>query len=228
MFITKQNDELADAQHAAGQAVRDQLNKYIDLLPANRHAEARAITAALTEAESTARTTAAAIHAAKNNLDIHPDGRRARADQALEEGSAKVRRLYSDARARAQVLSAALEGEALAPPEGAADAALARQDAALILGMAKNPTEALHTLATDTDLGIVALVAGPWGERYLAAAGVQDRADVMHTVRTRALTTIAESGNSTPRARAAKARLEGGVLDAAIAGSESLATAALN
>lgn len=227
MMNTRDNDPLPAAQQEALRAVHNEINDYVNLLPTNRHAEVRAITADLAEANAVAQTAAQTVHAALNDLDIHPDGRRARAEQARQDGRAKVSDLHSAARARAQVLTAALEGEALAPPEGAADAALARQDAALVLGISDNPEKALHALAKDPDLGIATLVAGPWGSRYLAAAGIPDAADVMRSVRHAALTTIAAKGGTDNRVKAARARLESNTIDTVIAGYESVTSALL-
>lgn len=223
MTITER-DPFTDARAAAATEATQKLEEFAGGLPANRRAEHQAIAAALTKAQVAATTARNAHDQALENLDLHPDGRRARAAQARQDGTAKVAEHYQDARARAHVLHAALIDDALRQPPGAAEAALARQDAALILSLATDKAKALHDLATDPDVAVATLATGPWGRRYLTAAGhpAEDIDNTMEVARDSALTAIADRGDDA-RARAARSALGINALQVAITSHEALA-----
>lgn len=216
-------DELEDAQQEAIAAVKTEVESFLETVPTKNRGDVTAIANSLDQAVTIAKQSAREIEAAQNNLDIHPDGRKARANTARVEGQEQLQGIYSAARIRAEVLSATLEGEALTPPQGAAEAALARQDAALALGIAKDPVKALGALAKDPDLGVAALVAGTWGRRYLTALGAEDIPTTMDMVRRTALENIATNGEATnTRTQAAQARLDMARLNTVITGYETL------
>jgi hypothetical protein len=133
---------------------------------------------------------------------IHPDGRKRIARETIDAATADSTERQDQADGALQVLEAQLESEAIGTPDRKREQ-LARDEAAMLLDRADNPVDAMIRLASDPDPDLRAVVAGPWGRRYLEATGTKDAAKLhAGNVRPQAIQTAATHG-VTPQARAA-------------------------
>lgn len=199
-----ERDEQTEADVLALRAIKDRTSEAVAEVRGDLRADAVVLASAVHTVASRALQgrEQAAAHLA--NLDLHPDGRKARAEAEVAQAEADLSEAAERLAATRDVLAAQLEVRAL-PQEPRADrASLIRQDALTILGMHKKKGDALQALASDSDPAIRALVAGPWGRRYAQAAGVDDV--TMSLVRDKALeVTAAGHDELAAAARAARA-----------------------
>jgi hypothetical protein len=135
---------------------------------------------------------------------IAPDGRKRLAKEAIDNATNEAAERQSETTGALQVLEAQLESEAIGTPERRREQ-LARDEAAMLIDRADNPVDAMIRLATDPDPDLRAVVAGPWGRRYLESTGTKDAAQLhAGNVRPKAIGAAIRHG-ATPESRAAAA-----------------------
>lgn len=172
---------------------------------------------------ATATGAVARAKAHRANLDIHPDGRAARAQAELDAADAALNETARVIDVRVKVLEASLLVEAFPAVTDPVAVVTARMDAQAILDGAENKVQALHALAVDDDTDIVDLVVGQWGRRYARAHGIDDQQ--FEAMRTIALGKQAEGTDY--RAQVARAALSMSNLRAAAGAAGVLARSVL-
>ncbi len=143
---------------------------------------------------------------AMNNLDIHPDGRKARAGQAFSEAQATAAEHLDRADAALSIAAATLTIDAL-PKMPKGEDANARADVQMALrGSTKDLANKVRELAQGDD-GVAALVTDPtFMRRYLMGRGVDSReADTLVNLAREHALAAAASGNNERRKAAAQA-----------------------
>lgn len=111
----------------------------------------------------------AKAQAVRENLDLHPDGRAARANEALAEAEAAIGETAASLEGLSVVAAASMTAAALTVKQPA-KASTAAETA---LRLAADPRKTFEAMATgDEDDDVVALLASPWGRRVGQAIGV--------------------------------------------------------
>lgn len=106
------------------------------------------------------------------NLDLHPDGRKARSTEALEQGEQAIGSETARLLALATVTSARFTEAALKVK----DRERAALDAESALRVAKDPAGMFQHMAQhDENDDVVALLAGEWGRRTAHALGIDPK-----------------------------------------------------
>lgn len=216
---TTQRDTVAEAVVTATNAIHEKAKEAVAGIRGDLAADATALLTGVQSLAQKAQNAAEEAAAHRANLDLHPDGRQARAAERIAQAEAELTQAADQLAARRDVLVAQLTHKAL-HVEAKPDAqALTRQDALMVLSMSDDKANALRSLASDPDPAIRGLVAGQWGERYARAAGVRDVPNLMTLVRHDALATAA-AGHG-PTAEAARAAMTVGSMPVEVAANNA-------
>jgi hypothetical protein len=154
---------------------------------------------------------------------MYPEGRQEKARGTIEQTDAAITETSRILKMQARTLSLILAADALDEPKGEANARI-KGDVEAALRLAPDPAATLRALATDVNVDVAALVAGPWGQRLASSLGMSQ--EDVDGIRKKALDHLETKGGK--RGEAARAaRLVGG-LPSAIGATEGLARSALN
>lgn len=204
-------------------AIRTELAGLVTEIPAGAEREtaseiASYITALVPAAQGA--VTRAAAH--RENRDIHPDGRAARAEAELLTTGAAIEETRRRLEPMITVVEAQLTVRALPQPTGQ-ERETATAEASAVLSASANKAHALERLGKDDDPAIRSLVAGPWGARMAEAHGIAPEA--LTAARAHALEREGQGAGA--RAGYARAAARTGLLRSTLGGASSLARSVL-
>lgn len=171
---TRNRDAAGEAVAKAQSTISEDIAGAFAEVPANLAEQATDIQRYLTSLVPTAQGAISAADQQLGNLDIHPDGRRARAEAIYAQADAGITELVQAAETRLKVLEASLHIGTTYEATDPGKASLLRQDIATLIPLYDSVGKAFQALAADPDPHIRAMIVGPWGQRYAKAAGVSD------------------------------------------------------
>jgi hypothetical protein len=159
------------------------------------------------------------------NLDLHPDGRNARAADARAAGRDTANKSLADAETSINVAEALLFADSAPQWSDSTNARngemqRARDDARMVLDGAKNVTQAASALAEQDDVVSTLMTDGRWLDMYLTSKGYAPdmRQTIINAVNAKAIQARAARGNPS-----AALHMKLGKLRGAVGGTKSLA-----